>query len=296
MATTFMDLVGERVVLLDGGIGTELIKRGFKPGACPESWNLVLAGVVKEIYQNYFDAGSDAVSTNSFGGSAVKLAAYGQEDRCHEFNRAAAELACAVRPEGKFVVGSMGPTGKFLQPQGEYTPDQFEESFYEQARGLADGGVDIFLLETHYDLQEALSALKGVRKASGQPVLITMTFNQTPRGYFTIMGNSIAQFVEEMEKNQIQGVGANCTLDSGQMVDLVAELRAATALPLVIQANAGQPEISEDGSVVYSQPLEDYVKHVPDIVANGANIIGGCCGTDPDYIRRMAEILRSLPL
>jgi 5-methyltetrahydrofolate--homocysteine methyltransferase len=110
------------------------------------------------------------------------------------------------------------------------------------------------------------------------------------------MGNSIAQFVEEMDKHQVQGVGANCTLDSGQMVDLVAELRAATALPLVIQANAGQPEISEDGSVVYSQPLEDYVKHIPDIVANGADIVGGCCGTDPDYIRRMAEILRSLPL
>jgi 5-methyltetrahydrofolate--homocysteine methyltransferase len=292
MAATFMDLVEERVVLLDGGFGTELIKRGFKPGACPESWNLVQAGVVKEITQNYFAAGSDAVSTNSFGGSAIKLAAYGQEDRCYEFNRAAAELACAARPEGKFVVGSIGPTGKFLQPQGEFTPEQFADSFYEQARGLADGEVDIFLLETFYDLQEALSALKGVRKASDRPVFITMTFNQTPRGYFTMMGNRIAQFVEEMEKNQVQGVGANCTLDSQQMVGLVEELRAATSLPLVIQANAGQPEITEDGSIMYSQPLEDYVKYIPDIVANGANIIGGCCGTDPDYIRAMAKAIR----
>jgi 5-methyltetrahydrofolate--homocysteine methyltransferase len=294
MAATFMDLVEERVVLLDGGLGTELIKRGFKPGACPESWNLVQPDVIKEIARSYFDAGSDAVSTNSFGGSTVKLAAYGQEDRCYEFNRAAAELACSARPEGKFVIGSMGPTGKFLQPQGEYTPEQFEESFTEQARGLAEGGVDIFMLETHYDLQEALSALRGVRKASEQPVFITLTFNQTPRGYFTMMGNSIAQFVDEMEKSQVQGVGANCTLDSGQMVELVRELRAATSLPLVIQANAGQPEIAEDGNVVYSQPLDDYVGHIPTIVRNGANIVGGCCGTDPDYIRRMAEILQDL--
>ena len=296
MAAAFMDLVGERVVLLDGGLGTELIKRGFKPGACPESWNLVQADVVKEITKNYFAAGSDAVSTNSFGGSTIKLAAYGQKDRCYEFNRAGAELACAVRPQGKFVLGSMGPTGKFLLPQGEYSPEQFADSFFEQARGLADGGVDFFLLETHYDLQEALSALQGVRRASERPVFITLTFNKTPRGYFTMMGNSIAQFVEEMEKNHVQGVGANCTLDSRQMVDLVEGLRAATSLPLVIQANAGQPEIVEDGSVQYSQPLEDYVKHIPDIVANGANIIGGCCGTDPEYIHRMAEILHSLPL
>ncbi len=119
MAESFLELIEERVVLLDGGFGTELIKRGFKPGACPESWNLVQADVVKEITRNYFEAGSDGVSTNSFGGSAIKLAAYGQEDRCYEFNRAAAELACEARPEGRYVTGSIGPTGKFLQPQGE---------------------------------------------------------------------------------------------------------------------------------------------------------------------------------
>ncbi len=292
MAESFLELIEERVVLLDGGFGTELIKRGFKPGACPESWNLVQADVVKEITRNYFEAGSDGVSTNSFGGSAIKLAAYGQEDRCYEFNRAAAELACEARPEGRYVTGSIGPTGKFLQPQGEYTLEQFTDSFFEQARGLADGGVDVFLLETHYDLQEALCALEAVRRASERPAFVTMTYNHTPRGYFTMMGNSISQVVEEMEKQEAQGTGANCTLDSNQMVDLVRELRAATSLPLVIQANAGQPEITEDGNVEYSQPLEDYVKYIPAIAANGANIIGGCCGTDPEYIRAMASALR----
>ena len=293
MTKTFFELVAERIVLLDGGFGSELIKRGFKPGACPESWNIGKPAVVKEINRNYFEAGADAVSTNSFGGNAIKLAAYEQKERCYEFNRASAEIACSVRPEGKYVIGSIGPTGKFLQPQGEYTTEQFEDSFYEQARGLADGGVDVFLLETHYDLQESLCALRGVRRASDRPVLMTLTFNSTPRGYFTIMGNSIPMFVEEMSKNDVQALGANCTLDSRQMVDLVKQLRSATDLPLVIQANAGQPEITESGDVVYTQPLEDYVGYIPEFIAQGANIIGGCCGTDPDYIRAMADIIRT---
>jgi 5-methyltetrahydrofolate--homocysteine methyltransferase len=293
MATTLLDLARERVVLLDGGMGTELIKQGFKPGACPESWNRVQADVVKGIYQAYFEAGADAVSTNSFGGSTLKLSGYGQEDRCYDFNRAAAELACSVRPQGKFVLGSMGPTGKFLQPQGDYTPEQFEDAFFEQARGLADGGVDTFLLETHYDLEEALCAIRAVRRNSDLPLGVTMTFNKTPRGFFTIMGNTAAQFAAAMEKNHVTAVGANCTLDSQEMVALTKELRSVSALPVIIQANAGQPLIAEDGTVRYSQPLDDYIKYIPDIIRSGARIIGGCCGTDPDYIRAIAEIIRA---
>ena len=294
MSTHIMDLVRQGVVLLDGGFGTELIKLGFQAGDCPESWNVAKPEAVKGIHQSYFDAGADAVSTNSFGGNAVKLAAYGQEDRCYEFNKAGAELARSVCPEGKFVVGSIGPTGKFMLPQGEYTPEQFEDAYAEQARALADGNVDAFLLETHYDLKEALCALRGVRRhAPDLPVWVTLTFNQTPRGYFTMMGNAVADFVTEMEANAVRALGANCTLDSLQMVGLVKELRAATPLPLVIQANAGQPEIGEGGAVVYTQTLEDYVRHIPEILENGTNILGGCCGTDPDYIRAMADIIRS---
>ncbi len=294
MAATLLDLARERVVLLDGGMGTELIKKGFKPGACPESWNVVQPDVVKGIYQAYYEAGADAVSTNSFGGSALKLAGYGQQDRCYDFNRASAELACEVRPQGRFVIGSMGPTGKFLRPQGEFIPRQFEDAFAEQARGLADGGVDLFLLETHYDLEEALCAIRGVRRYSDLPLAVTMTFNKAPRGFFTIMGNTAAQFAAEMAKNDVAALGANCTLDSKEMVALTKELRGAIPLPIVIQANAGQPLIAEDGTVRYSQPLDDYIKYVPDIIRSGADIIGGCCGTDPDYIRAMNRIIREV--
>ncbi len=292
MTRTILDLVKERVVLLDGGMGTELIKQGFPQGECPESWNVEKPDIVKEIHKSYYDAGSDVVLTNSFGGSKIKLASHGLEDKCHELNYAAAQLVSDVKPKGKFVAGSMGPTGKFLKPHGEYTEEEFEEAYGVQAKALTEGDVDFLLIETQYDLKEALCALKGVRKSSNLPVFVTMTFNRNPRGYFTIMGNSVAQCIEELEAQQVLAIGTNCTLNSADMVDLLKIMRDATPLPLIAQANAGQPSLSSDGKVTYSQEVEDYVKYIPQMLKNGANIIGGCCGTDPGYIKRIAEIIK----
>lgn len=293
MDASIFDLIKKRVVLLDGGFGTELIKRGFPQGACPESWNVENPEMVREIHKSYFDAGSDAVLTNSFGGSPIKLASYGLESRCRELNKAAALIANEVKPKGGFVGGSMGPIGKFLRPQGEHTESEFEDAYGEQARGLTDGKADFLLIETQYDLREALCALRGARKASDLPIFVTMTYNRVPRGFFTLMGNSVAHCVEAFEKEGVPAVGANCTLDSEAMADLVKALRERTALPIIAQANAGQPALSAETGVSYSQGMEDYVKYVPKIIENGANIIGGCCGTNPDYIRRMADIIKS---
>jgi 5-methyltetrahydrofolate--homocysteine methyltransferase len=292
MTTTILDLVKERVVLLDGGMGTELIKNGFPQGECPEFWNVEKPEIVKKIHSSYYDAGSDVVLTNSFGGSKIKLTSHGLEDKCHELNYAAARLVSDVKPEGKFAAGSMGPTGKFLKPHGEYTEEEFEEAYAVQAKALTEGGVDFLLIETQYDLKEALCALRGARKSSNLPVFVTMTFNRNPRGYFTIMGNTVAQCVEELEAQEVPAIGTNCTLNSADMVDLLKIMRDATPLPMIAQANAGQPSLSSDGKVTYSQEVEDYVQYIPQMIKNGANIIGGCCGTNPDYIKRMAEIIK----
>ncbi len=292
MAPSILDLIKERTVLLDGGMGTELIRHGFPQRACPESWNKEKPEVVKSIHQNYFDAGADAVLTNSFGGSKIKLSSHGLEKQCYELNLAAARVANEVKPEGKFVAGSMGPTGKFLKPQGEFTEEEFEDAYAEQAKGLTDGKVDFLLIETQYDLREAICALKGARKSSDLPVFLTMTFNHYPRGFFTIMGNSVSQCVEELEKNDVPVIGSNCTLNSEEIVDMIKIMREGTSLPLIAQANAGKPSLSAEGEVSYSQGLEDYVSFIPQIIKNGANIVGGCCGTNPDYIRRMAQIIR----
>jgi len=296
MSCSFLDLVKARTLLLDGGFGTELIRHGFPQGACPESWNVEKPEVVKRIHQSYFEAGSDAVLTNSFGGNKIKLAAYGLEDRCYELNRAAALIANEVKPKGKFIGASLGPTGKFLKPQGTYSQEEFEAAFAEQSRGLTDGKADFLLIETQYDLKEALCAFRAAKRVSHLPVFVTMTFNHTPRGFFTLMGNSAADCVRELEKNSVPAVGANCTLNSQEMVELVKIMREATPLPLIAQANAGKPSLSMEGEVSYSQGLEDYIRFVPQIIKNGANIVGGCCGTNPDYIRAMARIIKGTHL
>ncbi len=292
MAAAILELIRKRRVLLDGGFGTELIRREFPQGACPETWNVERPDVVKEIHKSYFDAGSDAVLTNSFGGSAIKLTSHGQEKRCYELNKAAATIANEVKPAGRFVGGSLGPTGKFLKPQGEFTEGQFEDAYAEQARGLADGRADFLLIETQYDLRETLCALRASRRITDIPVFVTMTFNRVPRGFFTMMGDSVSQCLEELEKEGVPVLGANCTLDSADMADLIKAMREKTGLPLIAQANAGKPSLSAQGEVFYSQGLEDYIQHIPRIIESGANVIGGCCGTNPEYIRRMAALVK----
>jgi 5-methyltetrahydrofolate--homocysteine methyltransferase len=291
MSHAILELATKRTVLFDGAMGTELMSRGLARGACPELWNVERPEVVAAVHADYFAAGSDVVSTNTFGGSRVKLAGHGLEARTYELNLAAARLARAAAPPGKYVAGSMGPTGKFLKPQGEFTEEEFEDSFAEQARGLADGGADILLLETHYDLREAVAALRGARRVTEVPVFVTMTFNTHPRGFFTLMGDGVAKCAAELGAGGAEAVGANCTLNSEQMVGAVRALRQVTRLPLVAQANAGQPVLDADGGVTYSQSLEDYVRHVPALVEAGARFVGGCCGTGPAFIRAMAQFI-----
>lgn len=186
----------------------------------------------------------------------------------------------------------MGPTGKFLEPQGEFTEAEFEDAYAEQAKGLTEGKADFLLIETKYDLREALCALRGARKVSELPAFVTITFNKGPRGFFTLMGNSVTQCIEELEKENVPVIGTNCPLDSSEMVEVVKIFRENTFLPLIAQANAGKPALSIDGNVAYSQGLEDYVRYIPEMIKNGANIIGGCCGTNPNYIKTMAEIIK----
>jgi 5-methyltetrahydrofolate--homocysteine methyltransferase len=292
MSESIFDTIKKGIVLLDGGMGTELIAHGFPQGACPETWNVEKPEVVKKIHTSYYEAGSDVVLTNSFGGSRLKLEDYGLGRRCYELNRAAAEIAVQVRPERRFVAGSMGPIGKFLKPAGEFEREQFIEAYAEQARGLSDGGADFLLVETQYDLQEAICALSGARNVTDKPVFVTMTFTKGPRGYFTIMGNSVARSVEELEEEKVPVIGTNCTLNSEEMVDLVKIIRECTELPIIAQANAGQPTVSGEGEVSYAQKIEDYIRFIPQLIENGANLIGGCCGTNPEYIKRMAEIIK----
>ncbi len=281
-----------RTVLFDGALGTELMRRGLPQGVAPETWNIERADVVREVHASYFSAGADVVTTNSFGATPIKLAAHGREDRARELNLAAARLALAARPSGRFVAGSIGPTGKFLKPQGEYDEADFEEAFRVQAAALAEGGVDALIIETMFDLREAACALRAAKAvAAALPVLVTMTYNKTKRGFYTLMGQSAAECQAGLEGLGAAAVGANCTLASDGMIGLARILKAAASVPVIIQPNAGQPQVGPRGELVYAQSVDDFVRDVRALAAEGASIVGGCCGTTPGHIQALAAAL-----
>lgn len=287
-----LESVRNRPLLFDGALGTELMKRGLPQGTAPELWNVSHPEIVREIHASYFAAGSDAVSTNSFGGSPINLASHGLEERCRELNQGAVQCARDARPAGRFIAASLGPTGKFLKPQGRYSEEEFEKAFLIQAEALSAGGADLIIIETMFDLREAAAAVRAARQSSSLPVFVTMTFNKTPRGYFTIMGQNVAQCFKELETQGADAVGANCTLASGDMIGLARELRRNTSLPVIVQPNAGQPEASPSGEFIYRQPAAEFAGDIVTILAEGVDIIGGCCGTTPEHIRRIAALIR----
>lgn len=291
MAFPFSDISSGRVLLFDGALGTELLRRGVTIGDSAESLNLDDPEAVRRVHLDYFEAGADVVSTNSFGANRLKLSDFGLEGKAPELNRAAAAIAVGARPAGRFVAGSMGPTGRLLRPHGEFPEEEFEAAFAEQAEALAAGGADFLILETHYDLREALCGLRAAVKAVNLPVLVTMTFKRTPRGFFTFMGDTPAACLRALEDAGASAVGANCSLGPEDMLELVRVMRPLTGLPVMAQPNAGQPVVAADGSFAYLETPEDFARHVPGLLEAGANIIGGCCGTTPEHIRLMSACL-----
>jgi 5-methyltetrahydrofolate--homocysteine methyltransferase len=285
----------ERTVFIDGAMGSELIRHGFRSETCPEEWNVTHSEVVSRIHREYYAAGADIVHTNTFGGTRVKLVHYGREGSVAEFNVAAARLATAARdaaaPDG-LVAGDMGPSGRFLKPMGDLEPAELRDVFAEQAAALAQGGVDLFSIETMFDLAEACLAVEAARAAAaGRPVMASLTYGLTARGYRTMMGVDPKRGVAALLEAGADVVGCNCSLTADQMVELVAELRAATSAPLMVEPNAGQPRLQNE-QTVYDETPKQFAAAGPAIVAQGANIVGGCCGTTPAHISALVKAIK----
>lgn len=287
-----------RVLVSDGAWGTLLQNKGMKPGDCPELWALERAADVKEIAAAYFAAGSDMVQTDTFGGSSFKLEHYGLAERVAEINEAAARLSAEAAAEAggeRWVIASVGPTGKMLM-MGDVTEEELYGAFRKQVIALAKGGADAICVETMSDLQEASLAVRAARENTDCEVIATFTFERTQDGQFrSMMGVSPEQVATAMMEVGADIIGTNCGNGIAQMIEIVQAMRALVPeVPLLVHANAGLP-IQEGTVTRFPESPADMAAQVKALVAAGADIIGGCCGTTPEHIASIAEALGSQP-
>jgi 5-methyltetrahydrofolate--homocysteine methyltransferase len=283
----------DEVLLLDGGLGSQLLALGLEQGEAPEHWNLEHPDRIMQVIRSYVEAGSDIVHTVSFGGSPSKLAAAGLEGRCHEVNVQAATLARQAAEPETLVAGDVGPTGRMFPPMGDATPTQLEEDFRRQVEALAEAGVDLLSIETMFDLREALAAVRAAAR-TGLPIIASMTFETRKRGTFTLVGDRVGPSLQALVEAGADAVGLNCSVSSKDMIPMVVEARSAVQCPLAAQPNAGQPRQTAAG-VVYDAEPERFAMDLAQMVREGARIVGGCCGTSPEFIRTARLALDALP-
>jgi homocysteine S-methyltransferase len=278
-------ILGEAPVLSDGGMGTSLVDRGVSPGASMEALNLDAPAVVAGVHQAFVDAGAQFVETNTFAANRYKLASFGLADRIADINRAGVEIARAV---ASVVGGSVGPLGVHLAPYGRVRPEQAREAYAEQVAALAAAGVDLLCIETQSDLGEIEQALAAARDVCDLPVIVTATFTRDDR---TPLGSTPSQVAARLVELGADAIGVNCAQGPAQVLRLIKAMRqAAGETPLVARPNAGGP-VQVAGRLMYPATPEYFGEQARALVAAGASIVGGCCGTGPEHIRAMAEAL-----
>ena len=281
-----------KVLISDGAWGTFLHIKGLKPGECPELWCVNKPSEVLDVAKNYIDAGADMVETNSFGASSFKLDHYGLADRAAEINEAAAKISREAAGDNKWVIASIGPTGKMLVTE-EVTEQELYDAFKTQAVAFEKGGADAVCIETMSDIGEACQAVKAVRENTKLEVICTFTFEKTLQGeYRTMMGVDPVSAMNAVIEAGADIAGANCGNGIERMIEIVSQMRAANKnIPILVHANAGLPK-NVGGAVVFPETPEDMAALAPKLAAAGANIIGGCCGTTPAHIKAMKESVK----
>ena len=280
-----------KLLLGDGAWGTSLQELGLAAGECAESWNELHRDRVLSVATSYVSAGANLIETNSFGGSRIKLASYQMQDKTARLNRTAAEISREAAGKNVLVLGSIGPTGKFLIT-GSVTQAELTDAFREQAVALQNGGADALCLETFYDLDEARCAVIAARENTDLEIICTFTFDKKPDGSFkTMMGIDPKTVAENLLGWNVDIIGTNCGNGFGDMVSIVAEMRSVNPdIPILVQANAGLPKLDGE-KILYPETPDMAAQIVPKLVKAGANIIGGCCGTTPAHIREIRKTL-----
>jgi len=281
----------KKVVLLDGAMGTQLDTKGLMGRGCA---NLDAPQAVLEVHRAYAQAGCDALITNTLTMNRIYIETHDVGVSVRDVNRAGAELAREAAGDRLCVLGDLSSTGQLLEPYGTHKEAQFHDAFREQAEVLAQAGVDGFIIETMFDLREALCALRACNERFLLPVIVSIAFQPDKNGGRTMMGDTADQCARQLTDAGADVIGANCgDLDPMQMSRVVGLLRAATGLPLAAQPNAGKPKLLEDSTVFDMEPAA-FSEGVAECIRAGAQIVGGCCGTTPEHIRAVCERIKDL--
>jgi 5-methyltetrahydrofolate--homocysteine methyltransferase len=283
-------LQGNGVIILDGAMGTELSRLGVQSVA---KANLSDPKAVVEIHKNYLEAGSSAIITNTLTLNRINIESHHLEIDVGAVNRAGAALATKAASGKAYVLGNLSSTGQMLEPYGTYSEIDFVETFKEQATYLQEGHVDGFIIETVFDLREAICALKGCKAVSSFPVIVCITFNSEQNGGRTIMGDSAQDCAQRLTENGADAIGANCGgIDPSQLAEVIAILSKSTKLPVVAEPNAGKPRLVNE-STVFDMDPSVFAAGMIKCKEAGARILGGCCGTTPKHIRALKDAIGS---
>ena len=278
--------------IFDGAMGTMLQEGGLKPGGCPELMNLEQPDVVQKIHEAYIEAGATMIETNTFGASALKLDHYGLEDRVKEINEAAVKIAREASKGRAKIVGSLGPTGRFIVPLGDLEFEDAYQSFYEQAKTLADAGADYLLFETCIDIQEMRAGLLAAKDATSLPIICQLSYSEDGR---TVTGTDPQTAAITLEALGADIIGVNCSLGPKELVPIVKTLAENCSVPISVLPNAGMPRL-ENGRTIFPMGPEEFASWGAKLVAAGATYLGGCCGTTPAHIKALAAAVKDLPL
>ena len=289
------NLIARGTVVADGAMGTELQRAGLEVGESGERWVLEHPDRLEAIHRSYLAAGSQLLITNSFGANRWVLGRYGLADRVEEVNREAAVVARRAAGDAAMVLGDIGPFGGFLRPLGDVDPSDLEAAFTRQAAALLEGGADGVIIETMSALEEVTVAVRAARRAGARLVVASLAFDRLPNGRLrTMMGVSPEQAAAALVAEGADVLGANCgtRMSTADFVGVVAAFRGAARHPVMVQANAGSPELV-DGRAVYHLSPEDFAAGMREVLVAGAAIVGGCCGTMPAHIAALASAARS---
>jgi 5-methyltetrahydrofolate--homocysteine methyltransferase len=288
MNALLQKLLSRGTVITDGAWGTQIQRLGLEAGGCPDAWNLINPSAVEQVARSYVDAGSSLILTNTFGASRVMLDRHGLAGKAVDLNRAGAVLSRRAAGDKAFVFGSIGPSGRLLVT-GEIGRAELSAAFEEQAFALADGGAHGIVVETMSDLEEAKIAVAAA-KETGLPVVASMVYDAGKEFDRTMMGTTIEEGAAALAEAGADVIGANCGLGIEFFETVTKRLRAATTLPVWIKPNAGLPEVVA-GEIVYKTTPEEFASYALGIREAGAQFIGGCCGTNPDFVRALVRTL-----